>query len=64
MKVEDILNKPVTEITVIDIQNLVDELNKARSILNDAVNCSSVCNNRDYDMIREKAYQYFVPKSE
>ncbi|MNH75584.1 hypothetical protein D3C73_278280 [compost metagenome] len=62
MKVEDILKIPITEIHIQDIEKLVEDLIKARTILKDAVNCSAVCNSKDYDMIRERAFRYFVPK--
>jgi hypothetical protein len=40
------------------INTLLDELKLAKEILNDCVNSSAVCNEKDYSTIRSKAYNF------
>lgn len=56
--IEEIIQKPLVEITIEDIQRLSQELSEARSILYDCVNTSSVCNEQDYRMMRKKAFDF------
>jgi hypothetical protein len=56
--IEELVKKPLVQITIEDIQTLTAELKEARAILNDCVNASAVCNGKDYDMMRSKAYKY------
>jgi hypothetical protein len=60
--IEDLIKKPLIELTIEDIQTLTNELKEARSILNDCVNANAVCNAKDYGTMRSKAYRYLSKK--